>query len=170
MWHDTKGEWPVEAWVLYPLAGTNHPVDIEPSLCQEVATESRQIVARMRNIERVAELAMPGDVCQVCEFRPWCQPFWRWQAGHPTLTSALDRAAMGFEGTISQLELTQFRWWLSIAWHGAEIQLSAAQERFAHLAKTKVGTKLRVLDTELRGLRHQPRAVVTEYSELFVVE
>ena len=43
------------------------------------------------------------------------------------------------------------------------------QERFPHLKRCEVGTHVRVLDTPLKGLRHQPRAVVSEFLEVFLV-
>jgi hypothetical protein len=170
MWHSTREEWPVHSEVLYPLAATSHQVSIQPELCQQVAAEAAQVITHLQEEPSAKKLATPGDICRVCDFRPWCQPFWRWQADETSLTLALEKAIIGFEGQISQIALFNYYWRLGISWRDAEIQLNAPQERFPQLAKAQVGTLLRVLDTALRGLRHQPQAYVTSQSELFLVQ
>ena len=169
MWHDARGQWPVQARVLYPLAGRVHPVDIDPGLCQQVAAESVETVSRLQEVTRIEHLATPGDVCKVCEFRPWCEPFWRWHAQEPSPTIALENAVVGFEGQIRHIALENHRWRLRIAWRNAAIQLHAPEERLPQLANADVGTRVRVLDTALRGLRHHPKATITGLSELFLV-
>lgn len=169
IWHDARGEWPVQARVLYPLAGREHAVSIHPGVCQQVAAESLQTVSRLQGVTRAEHLATPGDVCRVCEFRPWCAPFWKWQAEEPSLTRALENSFIGFEGQIRRITLENYRWRLRIAWRDAEVQLQAAQERLPQLAKAEVGTDVRVLDTVLRGLRHHPKATITGLSELFLI-
>ena len=169
MWHDTRGDWPTQANVIYPLAASAHMVDVNPEVCQQVAAESAAIAARVQKETNVGKLATPGDVCRVCEYRPWCKPFWRWQAGETSLSAALGRAEMGFEGTIRSSQLLNFHWRVKIAWRNAEVQLLAPQERFPHLSKAGAGVRVRVLDTALRGLRFQPQAAVTETSEVFLM-
>ncbi len=40
MWQETRGEWPVEGQVVYPMKGTQHFVSVEPPVCRQVAEES----------------------------------------------------------------------------------------------------------------------------------
>ena len=156
--------------VLYPLTASSHQVSVEPEICQQVATEATEIIIHLKGEPSLEKLATPGDICRVCDFRPWCQAFWRWQADETSLTQALEKAITGFEGEIRQITLANYYWRIAINWRNAEIQFNAPQERFPQLAKAQVGTLVRVLDTALRGLRHQPQAYVTSQSELFLVE
>lgn len=169
MWRDTRGEYPSEATVVYPLVGTSHPVSITPEVCEQVAREYTDIVASIQ--ERPAfDLATPGDTCKICEFRPWCKPFWRWQAREKSAPAALERAYLGFEGIIEQIEQVEHHWRLNVRWRDALIRIIAPVERFPQLKNVGAGSRLRVLETPLRGLRHRPKAVVTEYSEIFILE
>lgn len=169
LWHETRGEWPTVGLVLYPLTATLHPVPIEAAVCVALVAETIALINRTQAEPSPAKLAQPGDVCQVCDFRPWCRPFWQWQAAEPSPTEALHRAKLGFEGKITRLELTDHTWHLSLAWRNAQVRLVAPEERFPQLRQAQVGQKVRVMDTVLRGLRHQPQAVVTEVTEVFVV-
>jgi hypothetical protein len=169
LWQQTRGEWPTAGLVLYPLTATTHPVTVEPAVCQQLAAEAATMITRVQTEPSLGNLALPGEVCQVCDFRPWCRPFWQWQAAEPSQTEALQRARLGFQGKLTRLELINHTWRLSLAWRKAEVRLVAPEERFPQLKRAQVGTLLRVLDTALRGLRHQPQAVVSEVSEVFVV-
>lgn len=170
LWHEARGEWPVAGLVLYPLTATSHPVTVEPDTCQQLATETVSLVKRTQTEPSLAQLALPGDVCQVCDFRPWCRPFWQWQAAESSPTEALHRAKLGFQGKLTRFELTNHTWRLHIAWRKAEVRLVAPEERFPQLRQAQVGMQVKVMDTALRGLRHQPQAVVTEVTEIFVVQ
>jgi hypothetical protein len=118
----------------------------------------------------VASLATPGSVCTVCDCRPWCQPFWKWQAGHKQPTEALTDAAYGFEGPITRLELKEQYWRIAVKWRDAEVSLVAPQERFPQLHQASIGTHIRVLDMRLQGLRARPRAMINGRSEIFIMK
>lgn len=169
MWHDTRGDWPVEAEVVYPLAGSRYPVAIPPELCEQVANEAAVVVGRLRN-NSAWDLATPGDVCKVCEFRPWCAPFWRWQADERSHAVALERATMGVEGDILAIEILNHHWKLQVQWRGCTVHLIAPLERLPQLHQATTGMRVRVLDMPLRGQRYQPRATMTDSSELFLVQ
>lgn len=169
LWHETRGEWPTDGLVHYPLTATIHPVSIEPAACQQLAAETTELINRAQTEPQPAKLAIPGDVCQVCDFRPWCHPFWQWQAAEPSATEALHRAKLGFAGKLTRLELSNHIWHLSIAWRNAQVRLVAPEERFPQLRQAQLGQTIRVLDTTLKGLRHAPQAVVTEATEVFVI-
>lgn len=169
MWRDTRGEYPTEATVVYPLIGTSYPVSVTPEVCEEVAREYTELVSSIE--QRPAyNLATPGDTCKICEFRPWCKPFWHWQAREKSASVALDRAYLGFEGVVEQMVQVEHHWKLSLRWRDALVRIIAPVERFPQLKDVAVGSHLRVLETPLHGLRHRPTAIVTEYSEIFVLE
>ncbi len=169
MWRDTRGEYPSEATVVYPLLGTSHPVSVIPEACEQVVREYAELVSSIG--ERPAyHLATPGDTCKICEFRPWCKPFWHWQAREKSAPVALERAYLGIEGVIDRIEQVEHHWRLGVRWRNALVRIIAPVERFPQLKNVGAGTRLRVLEAPLRGLRHRPTAAVTEYSEIFVLE
>lgn len=76
---------------------------------------------------------------------------------------------MGFEGTIKNIDVVNYNWQLQVTWRDAQIRIIAPEERFPHLRQASSDMTVRVLDTILQGLRHQPRAVITDLSEVFLV-
>lgn len=169
MWRDTRGAWPVAADVVYPLAGTIHPVRVDPGACESVAAESAALVREVTTARRAADLARPGQVCQVCAFRPWCEPFWETQAPLESRV-APERGEVGLEGPIERLERGERAIRVVIRWGAARVELVVPPDRFPQLARAAPGDRVRLLDAELRGLRHQPRARVTEFTELYLVD
>jgi hypothetical protein len=170
LWYETFGEWPVEAFLYYPLTGTMHQIHIQPPICQQQGDEARKLIKNLLESSSVASLATPGNVCTVCDCRPWCQPFWKWQASRKQPTEALTDAAYGFEGLITRLELKEQYWRVTVKWRDAEVSLVAPQERFPQLHQASIGTHIRVLDMRLQGLRARPRAMINERSEIFIVK
>lgn len=170
LWYETFGEWPVEAFLYYPLTGAMHQIQIQPQVCQQQGGEARKLIENFRESSSIADLATPGSVCTVCDCRPWCQPFWKWQSGHKQPTEALIDAGYGFEGPITRLKLQEQYWRVTVKWRDAEISIVAPQERFPQLLQASVGTHIRVLDMRLQGLRARPRAVISERSEIFIVK
>jgi len=169
MWRDTRGEYPVEATVVYPLRGTAYTVELSPEISEQVAREYKDLLASMED-HPAYDLGTPGDTCKICEFRPWCKPFWHWQARERNAPVALERAYLGFEGAVDQIEEVQHHWRVMLRWRNAFIRLIAPVERFPQLRNVEAGSRLRVLEASLRGLRHRPTATVTEYTEIFVLE
>jgi PD-(D/E)XK nuclease superfamily len=169
LWYETRGEWPKGGEVIYLLSGATYPISVEPEICQAVGAESRALISSLHRASPSDQLATPGDVCSVCEFRPWCKPFWRWQASETSLLAALRRAVLGFEGEIVSIEAKDFHWKVLLNWRNCTIRIIAPVERFPQLRNAKVGTRVRALEMRLHGQQAQPQAIVTELSELFLL-
>jgi CRISPR/Cas system-associated exonuclease Cas4 (RecB family) len=169
LWQEARGEWPSEAFVFYPMLGKFHNVPVDSGICLQVITESIMLVEKIEKSNKPTALASPGDVCKVCEFRPWCRPFWAWQAAEGSQLRAVDRANIGFEGEIKTIKLENHYWILNIAWHNAQVKIISPQERFPHLVNALAGQTVRVLDTNLKGQLFQPTANVNNQSEIFIV-
>jgi hypothetical protein len=169
LWHEVRGEWPMEAVVVYPFTGATYQISVNPAECEHVVNESRVLIAQLQKWHLADKLAMPGDVCKVCEFRPWCKPFWQWQANEKSHTVALEKAFVGFEGKISSIEIVNLHWRLSVQWRDCTVKVVAPVERFPQLHMAHIGMYIRALEMRLRGLRYQPQAMVTEMSELFLI-
>lgn len=169
MWHDTRGEWPIEGEVVYPLTSSAHRIAVDPEVSEDVADAYRALISWLREERSVDNLAIPGDTCKVCEFRPWCRPFWRWQAAEQNHAAALERAFLGFEGTITGLETIDHYWKLTISWRNIQVRVVTPVERFPQLKSATVGMRIRCIEMRLHGQRFQPQATVTEYSEVFLV-
>jgi len=170
LWYETFGEWPEEAAVIYPFTGAMHRVSVDPETCRRVADEARMLINQLQEGLPAEQLATPGEVCTVCEFRPWCRPFWMWQAKHPNLSIALQQAVLGFEGEIITLELKDYYWKVLVRWRDVEVRIVAPQERFPQLKMACPGMHIRALDMRLQGQRYRPQAIVTERSELFLLQ
>ena len=170
MWQETRGNWPIAGYVVYPLAGKAYPVSVNPDVCLKIAEESTAIMDNLQKEPSLSRLAIPGDTCIVCEYRPWCKPFWSWQAEENSHIRAIERASLGFSGPITSIDLKNHRWHLTIAWKNATVRLSAPEERLPHLHNTKIGQTALVLDAKLQGAPYTPLAVFSEYSELFLLQ
>lgn len=170
LWYETFGEWPQEAWVTYPLTGAMYRVAIDPEICHAVVNEARVLIKQVQECASVEQLAAPGETCTLCEFRPWCQPFWQWQAQHSSHSVALQMAALGFEGKVLTREAKNDYWIVTIQWRDAEVRLVVPQERFPQLKNASPGEHIRILDVRLRGQRYRPQAIVIESSEIYLVE
>jgi len=169
LWQETRGEWPSEAFVFYPISGQFHNVPVDSGSCLQVVTESIALVEKIEKSNKPTDLASPGDVCKVCEFRPWCRPFWAWQAAEGNQLRAVDRENIGFEGEIKTIKLENHYWMLNISWHNAQVKIIAPQERFPHLVNALAGQTIRVVDTNLKGQLFQPTARISNLSEIFIV-
>jgi PD-(D/E)XK nuclease superfamily protein len=169
LWWDTRGEWPIDAEVIYPFTATSHTVSVTPETCRKVEADARSLMESVRQSQRIEDLATPGDVCKVCQFRPWCRPFWNWQASESGHQRALERAALGLEGRIERLELIGLHWKLVVRWRDVDVRIVAPMERFPQLKRANAGTHVRVLDCRLHGQRYQPHAIITEMTEIFLV-
>lgn len=169
LWQQTRGEWPSTAEVVYPLTGLTYNVVIDPATCEAIGAESAALVRRIEGERSLATLGTPGDVCHACEFRPWCRPFWSAQARVQPASLMIENARWGFEGTIAAIVSNGDHLKVQITWRDAVAELVVPVDRFPQLRTAEVGTRLRVLDTRLYGVRHRPRVKLTEWSEVFLV-
>lgn len=169
MWNDSKGEWPIEAELVYSFIGTSHRVRIDPAVCEAITDEARRVVKRVLGEREAERLGEPGEVCKVCEFRPWCKPFWTWQRTEKSVLQALGRSAVGFEGEIVSVDELGEHWKVVVRWRGHQIKIIAPKERFPQLSAAKAGMNLRALEMQVKGQLLDLRAHVSEYSELFLV-
>jgi RecB family exonuclease len=170
MWHDSYGQWPTEAVVVYPLLGSASSVAVDPATCERVKRESLAVIETLLSRRDGRLLATPGVVCSVCEYRPWCEPFWAHQAGAPNESALLERASVGFEGRVDSIENRSGHVRLNLSWQGRTVTLMADVGRFPQVVRAQVGSRVRALDWNIRGQRHQPQALATARSELFLVQ
>jgi len=169
LWHAVTGEWPIEAVVIYPFLTVQHAVPIGPEICQQVALDSAEVLATLTLTARMDDLATPGDVCRVCDYRPWCRPFWRSQQATALTEEVRQRAAVGFEAQVVSTHHGDNQLRLVLRWAGTVAQLLLPLSRFPHLATEQPGAHLRVLDTRLSGQLHAPTVSVTDFSEIYIV-
>lgn len=59
LWHDTRGEWPAEAVVIYPFTGARFPVSVDPAVCRRVVAEARELVRQFESPRAAEALATP---------------------------------------------------------------------------------------------------------------
>lgn len=167
IWHEMTSEWPHEALVIYPFTSKSYIVNVQPSTCETTVHDARTTVEHLMKAR--VPTGKPGTVCQICQYRPWCKTFWQWQASENSYRESLNQAYYGFEGKIISLELKDHHWRVNVQWRNATIQIVAAEERFPQLKEARVGDWVRAMEMRLKGQMFQPRAIVSEYSELFIV-
>ncbi len=168
LWHETRDEWPTSGRVVYSALGTTHPVDIEPTQCLAVAQQAQRLLEPIEAVD-ADPAGQPGDACTVCEYRPWCVPFWQW-AGAGSLAERLDRGGLGIEATIEALHVGSGRIEVSMDWAGTPLSVSLDEDRFAHARALRSGDSVRLLDIRLRGLRSRPTLFLTAFTELWIVD
>lgn len=170
LWHESRGDWPVKAFVIYPLTVSQHVVNLSPEDCNKVALEFRKMLEDFNREENYYALASPGEVCQVCDYRPWCLPFWNWQANEENLTKALENAYWGIKGKVTSIKKINYYIQVFIDWRGSRVQLICPQERFPQLEIVRPGMEISILEANLKGLRHQPKAIISPRTELFLYQ
>lgn len=168
LWHESRNEWPLNAYVIYPLSASKYEIDLIPEECERVAEGFRKMLDKINREENQYQLASPGEICQVCDYRPWCLPFWNWQGNQESQTLALENAYWGFRGKVVSLKLINLHYQLLIQWQNSHVQIICPKERFPHLQNVHPGEEISVLEANLKGLRHQPRAIITPHTELFI--
>jgi CRISPR/Cas system-associated exonuclease Cas4 (RecB family) len=169
LWYETFGEWPIEAKLIYPFKNTEHTVLITPQICQEVAANYRAEIEKLVRQKEIASLANPSKVCEICEFRPWCKPFWHWQNQETNTMVARDRVAWGIEGVLQSISKASSTWKLELKWRNRLVSIFASQESFSHLKEAQPGITIRALGLTVLGNPAQPRFNATETSEIFLV-
>lgn len=169
LWHEETSSWPAAAVLVYPFTSRQHRIAIDEEKCQTVAQDTRELIAYFLKESRAFQLGIPGEVCQICEFRPWCRPFWAWQEAEKSHRVALERARWGLEGIISSIEKEGVRWRIHLQWREASVLLIALADRFPALSNVREGDTLRILDVTLQGQLYRPRAIVTDRTEIFKV-
>ncbi|MEW6223616.1 MAG: PD-(D/E)XK nuclease family protein [Chloroflexota bacterium] len=171
MWEQTFGFWPNEAAIVYPLLGTEATLELNPEECTELANDDSAVLREVCTRGAPRDHARPGDVCKACEFRPWCEPFWAAQVSDAnTEADVLERAYLGFEGTV--VEVLDGPGFVrgSVTWRGRPVSFIADPERFPQLRSARPGMNLRFLEWRLRGQRHAPQAFASDTGELFLVD
>lgn len=168
IWHDSRDEWPASGRVVYSAIGTSYRVDVDPDECLRVAADAQRLLEALEAVDG-EPIAQPGEVCAVCEYRPWCAPFWQWVAAGPP-AERLDRASLGLEAAIDGVHADAAVVRLSLDVGGTPVSITLRAERFAHARDLRPGDRVRLLDVRLRGLRSQPTAFATPSAELFIVD
>jgi hypothetical protein len=170
LYHELRGEWPVEGRLIYPLTSACHEVALEPTACEQIAAEARKLIMQATQADEPSRLAAPGDTCKICEFRPWCGPFWTWQARERDRVEAIGKAFWGFEGRIVSADQPAHHWKVAIEWREGVVTLVAPIERLPQLKGARAGMHLRILECSLVGPYNAPRATVREQSEVFLLD
>jgi len=170
LWHERRGEWPYAAQVIYPLTAATYSVVIEPEECLQKAAEAKSMLRTALEARDPFALAVPGDTCHICDFRPWCQAFWNWQRQEQSPGVALERSRLGFQGRVEKISLTDHVWRVQVRWRQTSVEFVAPEERFPQMKNVKAGSEIRCLDFHMHGLRHAPKAKIDGSSELFIVK
>lgn len=173
LWHERHGVWPVAYRLVNPLTDEEHGGRVDPGAAEELAADARSLAARLEDPPEASEQASPGGHCAVCEFRPWCEPFWMKEA-RPAfeVPAPKGRTRVSVQGIVREARSAPSgrgpQALVEMRVEGGFATLQAPLEGFPHLEALGGGDRLRVLDasvsTEDKGwLRADGR------TEVFVV-
>lgn len=74
---EVLGIWPERGLLINHAQGVTRAFDMDRAKGEDLAVEARSLLQRVRCAGRDASLAMPGPHCESCDFRPWCDAYWR---------------------------------------------------------------------------------------------
>lgn len=164
MWYQQFDERPHSGEVFYPLTYQRHVVDLAPTACDMVLQETESLV--MKAVNEVGPMANPGEACRVCDFRPWCRPFWHRQAAAAQITGS-EQLSLGVQTQVREvLQSGNMRKFLLSVGEGSSVTFQSTE--FPHLEAVMPGQTLRILDSKISGLRHAPTLTPTQYTEIFI--
>lgn len=166
LWNEVFDEWPVRAVLVYPFVGQSRDVNIDPARCSEIVLEAVDNFIRLLSKD-IEQLGAPGEVCKICDYKPWCRPFWRAQSQ----LSPLDRqvAQLGFEARLESLKYIDDLCVAQLKWNSTPVKLVFAPERFPQLSSERNGSRIRVLDAKLSGTSAELRLGISGGTEIFIL-
>lgn len=170
MWEATTGERPSRAVLVYPLQAKEFGIDISPPATRAALEASYEAVQPFKENRPPETLAKPGDVCKVCNFKPWCEPFWTWVT-EGSLPVAQERSALGFQGEIKEVGRYKEFLMLKVAWHPRSTGiLLIPWNLLPHAQQLQPGQVIRVTGVRMTGQVTAPRALWTTGAEIYTVE
>ena len=152
LWHDSHGEWPSRYRIVNPLTGKDHSGDVDPRAAEELAEDARRLALRLgEDHPPASEQASPGEVCSSCEFRPWCEPFWR-SAARPAFEVPAygDWKRVSVQGAVREARTQgaagNRQAFVHLRIEGGTVTLQAPLPDFDHVGGLRSGERVRVLD------------------------
>jgi CRISPR/Cas system-associated exonuclease Cas4 (RecB family) len=168
LWFTQNGVWPTRGVLHYLLTDAKHEIQILPNECLTLLRDARRLPAIYASPVSAWSLATPGDVCKLCDYRPWCEPFWSHRRTQDTSSGLLSNFLnKGIEGRVTQIERNeklaaiQIHWAKRLAWLHVPIDL------FPHVIQIETGMFVKALDTQVSGQSGMPVIKLGRNSELY---
>lgn len=169
MWEATTGERPTRGVLVYPMLGKEFTIDTSRAATEDTLESSYEAVKPFAEYPTPDSLARPGDVCKVCSFKPWCQPFWNWTS-EGSLPTCQERSVFGFQGELKEVGRYKEYLMLKVAWHPRSIgTLLIPWGMQPHAQALVAGQVIRVTNCRMVGQGTSPRAMWQSAAELFVM-
>lgn len=174
LWQELQGEWPAAALLVYELQGRTTTVPADPEPCRALIEEARSEARKLLTPRPPdAALANPGEVCAWCQFRPWCSPFWEYQAQATASDGVLTAGGAGLEGRVRQTSREASVVLLEIGFAAgasrARLRVRLPVERYPQAGAIRSGDWVRLLDTRITGAAAEPTAELLDRTELYRV-
>lgn len=168
LWNDVHEVWPYKCIADFVAARQRYAFEVDPADCMQLADSVRAYAIGLSasNSGKAVEVATPGPSCKHCDFKPWCEPFWKNQS-HP---DDLRQIGVGFQGDIVDRRSSGDSSLATIrsASRLADVRFRTSQ--FPQLIECEQGTTCRVLHAEVAGSLGHPSLTLTESSEVFLVK
>jgi len=166
---ETYGEWPAEGLLSYVVAGHDVHVPIDPQRCLALANEAAVLAQSLIDVPDRVLTANPGLPCAGCEFRPWCRPFWNYQAER-LATNPLDPALeWGIEGVVLAARSGSDVALLELEFGGQRLVVRMPLGRYPQLRDIQLGARLRFLDVEMHGPAGLRTVTPRDYTEAYQI-
>lgn len=155
------GIWPSHGILRNPSTGREIRFPIDPKKAEGLIAQASKEVDRIAAEQQMAQLAQTGEACRNCDYRPWCDPYWR---------SEHDQS--DFAGSVTEIAATldddtrRSNGWVTIKSEEGE-ETFLIRDGPALLAGLNPGDKVRGIDTFTPN--ESALKVITAFSEVFVL-
>lgn len=160
IWHSLYGMWPTSGILSNPTTRREESIPIHADQAKEIVEDGRTAVEAIKAESDPIRLARPGDPCRRCDYRPWCEPYWR--------DPQSDRDAMGVVvdlAVTSDPPSSSSNGWITIRGFDAE-ETFPVRRGPQRLVNAEPGDTIRVIDPYLPP--HSVTRVISGFTEVFV--
>ena len=166
--YENFNQWPSSAELVFPIVNKSFTIKLDRAACQSTLLSAYKIIEYF-NKRNPAELAKPGNICEHCEFRPWCKPFWIWCESKSNSNERFKIGKFGIQGIVKSIEQESSYLFLNIIWGRLNLELNVPENVFPQLFNVKPNDVVRLLDFKLEGMINRPVLMYNEFSELYIV-
>lgn len=160
IWHSLHGTWPKKGILRNPVTKKEHRIPIEPEYALQIVVSARAALEEINGESDPHRLARPGVVCRRCDYRPWCEAYWRHKESERDVIGLVVDIAVKLDTRTSLSD-----GWLTIRTSEGD-EVLAVRRGPRIVMDIKPGDNIRVIDPYLPP--DSSIRVVSVFSEVFV--
>lgn len=160
IWYSLYGNWPTSGILSNPTTRRQYSIPIDVEQARGIVEDGRAAVEAIKAESDPRRLARPGKPCRRCDYRPWCEPYWRDQESDRDATGAVVDLAVTPDPHSSATN-----GWITI--RGSDQEETLVVRRGPHsLMDIEPGDTIRVIDPYMPP--HSVTRVISGFTEVFV--